>query len=108
MQHWYGNTFEDFQAHIEQARAMFPGTDMVVTEFALSSPAGGVQAQTDFYTQAFPWLDDQCDVVLYFPFVATSPSLALAHSYGNPNVDTSSCLYQDNGTPSAVGNLVLA
>lgn len=86
---------------------MFPNTNMVITEFALSSPSGGAPAQTAFYQQAFQWLDSQDYVTLYFPFVATSPILATANSGGNSDVDTSSCLYDDSGALSSVGQLLV-
>ncbi|KZV75735.1 glycoside hydrolase family 128 protein [Peniophora sp. CONT] len=103
--HWYGNTFEDFQSHIQTARAMYPSTNIVITEFALENPTNGASDQTAFFNQAFPWLDSQDYVTLYFPFVATSPSLAQANSDGAA-VDTSSCLYDDGGALSSVGKLL--
>ena len=59
------------------------------------------------FKQAFSWLDSQSYVELYFPFVATSPSLLSANDGGAvSNVGTGSCLYTDAGGPSAVGNLM--
>ena len=107
-QHWYGNTFGDFQSYIEQAHNEFPNTNIVITEFALSNPPGGQNDQVAFYQQAFPFLDGLDYVTLYFPFVATSPSLLTANDPNAANVvvGTGSCLYTDAGQPSAVGNLM--
>ena len=61
----------------------------------------------DFYKQAFAYLDKQSFVDLYFPFVATSPSLLQKNDPGAVSfVGTGSCLYTDAGGPSTVGNLM--
>ncbi|KAF5372533.1 hypothetical protein D9758_005147 [Tetrapyrgos nigripes] len=105
--HWYGNSFAEFQSHIIDAHNRFPQFNVVITEFALQNPSGGQPAQVDFFRQAFAWLDSQPWVILYFPFVATSPSLLIANGNGAASfVGTGSCLYNDNGLPSAVGNLM--
>lgn len=63
---------------------------------------------TPCFTQAFPYLDGLDYVELYFPFVATSPSLFTANGgSGASFVGTGSCLYNDDGTVSAVGQLLL-
>ena len=60
-----------------------------------------------FFSQAFPFLDGASYVALYFPFVATSPSLFSKNDpYGAAYVGTGSCLYNNDGSPSAVGNLM--
>ena len=80
---------------------------IVITEFALTNPAGGQADQVAFFKKAFDWLDQQDYVELYFPFVASSPSLFSANdAAGAGYVGTGSCLFNDDGTPSAVGNLM--
>ncbi|KAK7442068.1 hypothetical protein VKT23_016344 [Stygiomarasmius scandens] len=105
--HWYGNSFAEFQSHVINAHNRFPQYNVVITEFALQNPSGGQAAQVAFFRQAFAWLDSQSWVTLYFPFVATSPALLQAN---DPNaasfVGTGSTLYNNNGLPSAVGNLM--
>lgn len=60
-----------------------------------------------FFEQAFPFLDDATYVQLYFPFVATSPSLLTTNDNGAvTTVGTGSCLYNDDGSVSAVGDLM--
>ena len=62
----------------------------------------------DFFKQAFKFLDSQSFVHLYFPFVATSPSLFSQNDpAGAKFVGTGSCLFNDSGRPSPVGNLLL-
>ncbi|KAJ3712477.1 endo-beta-1,3-glucanase [Lentinula raphanica] len=101
--HWYGNSFADFQAYIEKAHSQFPSYTIVISEFALNN--GGDQVA--FFKSAFPFLDGLSYVLLYFPFVATSPSLLQANDPAAVvNVGTGSCLYTDAGGPSAVGNLM--
>ena len=64
--------------------------------------------RVDFFKQPFAYLDKQAFVQLYFPFVATSPSLLQKNDAAGANfVGTGSCLYQDNGTPSPVGRLLV-
>ncbi|KAK0466187.1 uncharacterized protein EV420DRAFT_1510434 [Desarmillaria tabescens] len=107
--HWYGTSFSDFQSYVQKARAKFPSYGIVITEFALTNPSGGASAQVSFFTQAFSWLDSQDYVILYFPFVATSPSLL---SSSDPSaasyVGTGSCLYNNDGSLSTLGNLMLS
>jgi len=59
-----------------------------------------------FYEQAFPFLDGASYIELYF-LLATSPSLYEANDpSGAAYLGTGSCLYNDDGTPSSVGNLM--
>ncbi|KAI0036311.1 glycosyl hydrolase catalytic core-domain-containing protein [Vararia minispora EC-137] len=105
--HWYGTSFSEFQAYVNRAHSIFPNNQIVITEFALTNPSGGQSAQVAFFRSAFQWLDSVSWVELYFPFVATSPSLLTAHGNGAASfVGTGSCLYTDAGGPSAVGNLM--
>lgn len=46
----------------------------MISEFSLVKPATQAQ-QKAFFAEAIPWLDKQAYVVIYFPFVATSPTL---------------------------------
>ncbi|TRM56147.1 hypothetical protein BD626DRAFT_538740 [Schizophyllum amplum] len=104
--HWYGTDFDAFVAHVEEAHSRFSTYDVVITEFALTAPAGAAD-QVAFYQKAFDWLDQQDYVTLYFPFVASSPSLFSANdAAGAGYVGTGSCLFKDDGTPSDVGNLM--
>ncbi|KAM5546290.1 hypothetical protein V8D89_000416 [Ganoderma adspersum] len=113
--HWYGPDFATFQSYVELAHARFAGSltrsrpnyKIVISEFAVQNPAGGQSAQVDFFKQAFAYLDKQSFVELYFPFVATTPSLLQEHDHNATTfVGTGSCLYTDDGKPSAVGNLM--
>ncbi|KAG2340160.1 hypothetical protein BDR05DRAFT_938085 [Suillus weaverae] len=105
--HWYGTTFAAFQSYVESAHSQFPNYQLVITEFALQNPAGGQAAQVTFFQQAFAFLDGASYVQLYFPFVATSPALFQEYNpSGVTIVGTGSCLYNNDGTPSAVGNLM--
>ncbi|KAJ6490760.1 hypothetical protein C8R47DRAFT_976998 [Mycena vitilis] len=107
--HWYGQNFAQFQAHIQDAHSRFPNTQLVITEFALQNPSGGQAAQLAFFKQAFAYLDSAAFVSMYFPFVATSPSLFQSN---DPNgagfVGTGSTLYNNDGSISAVGQLLLS
>lgn len=79
--------------------------NIVITEFALTGASQ--DAQVAFFKSAFAWLDSQSWVTLYFPFVATSPSLLSANDGAAAGyVGTGSCLFTDSGAPSAVGNLM--
>ncbi|KAJ3991906.1 endo-beta-1,3-glucanase [Lentinula boryana] len=101
--HWYGTSFAAFQAYVEQAHNQFPSYTIVISEFALNN--GGDQVA--FFQSAFPFLDGLSYVLLYFPFVATSPSLLQANDPGAVTaVGTGSCLYTNAGGPSAAGNLM--
>ncbi|KAF8205518.1 hypothetical protein K438DRAFT_1905247 [Mycena galopus ATCC 62051] len=107
--HWYGTSFAEFEAYVNQAHALFPNDLIVVTEFALQNPAGGQAAQLSFFSQAFPFLDDATFVEMYFPFVATSPSLFEANdAAGAAYAGTGSTLYNNDGSISAVGALLLS
>jgi hypothetical protein len=62
----------------------------------------------NFFKQAFPFLDSASFVEMYFPFVATSPALFKSHDpNGAAFVGTGSTLYNNDGTISAVGQLLL-
>ncbi|KAJ7501093.1 glycosyl hydrolase catalytic core-domain-containing protein [Mycena galericulata] len=61
-----------------------------------------------YYKQAIPFLDSSSFVEMYFPFVATSPSLFTANdAAGAQFAGTGSTLYNDDGSVSAVGALLL-
>ncbi|KAN0097923.1 glycoside hydrolase family 128 protein [Tylopilus felleus] len=103
--HWYGASYAQFQSYIESVHAQFPNNKLVISEYALQNPPGGQAAQLEFFKQAFAFLESTPYVELHFPYLATSPALLEARSSGP--VDTSSCLYNDDGTPSAIGELLL-
>ncbi|KAK7002316.1 Glyco-hydro-cc domain-containing protein [Favolaschia claudopus] len=106
--HHYGTSFAQFKAHVEDAHKRFPNARIVVTEFALQAPASQAQ-QLAYYKQAFAFLDKAAFVEMYFPFVTTSPQL---FSKNDPNgakfVGTGSTLYNNDGSISAVGKLLLS
>ncbi|KAF9072386.1 endo-beta-1,3-glucanase [Rhodocollybia butyracea] len=103
--HWYGTSFAEFSSYIESAHAKFPNNIMVITEFALNT--GTSSDQVDFFASAFPFLDGLSYVLLYFPFVATSPSLLQANDGAAfAMVGAAACLYNNDGSPSAAGNLM--
>jgi len=105
--HYYGPNFEGFQQYVRQANAQFPNNQLVITEFALTAPATQAD-QIAFYQQAIPFLDNAAFVDLYFPFVATSPSLLTANDPGaNSFTGTGSTLFNDDGSVSAVGQLFI-
>ncbi|KAF7299348.1 Glyco-hydro-cc domain-containing protein [Mycena indigotica] len=107
--HHYGPNLQTFIDYVNRAHSMFPDKQIVVTEFALQNPPGGQADQVNFFREAFKFLDGASFVAMYFPFVATSPSL---FSRNDPNgsrfVGTGSTLYNDDGSISAVGRLMLA
>ncbi|KAJ7747110.1 hypothetical protein DFH07DRAFT_1037235 [Mycena maculata] len=106
--HHYGASFAEFQTYVEAAHAQFPDTQIVITEFALENPAGGQAAQLAYFQQAIPFLDDASYVEMYFPFVATSPSLFTANdAAGAAFVGTGSTLYNNDGSVSAIGELFM-
>ncbi|KAJ7213487.1 glycosyl hydrolase catalytic core-domain-containing protein [Mycena pura] len=106
--HHYGASFADFQAFVNKAHSQFPDKQIVVTEFALQNPPGGQADQVAYYTQAFPFLDSSAFVEMYFPFVATTPSLFKANDpAGVAFAGTGSVLFNDGGSVSAVGQLML-
>ncbi|KAJ6527102.1 hypothetical protein B0H19DRAFT_1275415 [Mycena capillaripes] len=86
------------QAHVNDAHARFPDNKIVITEFALQNPPGGQVDQLNFFREAFAFLDSAAFIEMYFPFVATSPSLFQSN---DPNgarfVGTGSTLYNDHG-----------
>jgi len=105
--HHYGASFAEFQAHVQNAQKLFPGKQIVVTEFALQNPPGGQADQVAFYKQAIPFLDSQASVSMYFPFIATSPSLFTQNdANGAKFAGTGSTLFNDDKSVSAVGQLM--
>ncbi|KAJ7503628.1 hypothetical protein B0H11DRAFT_1983624 [Mycena galericulata] len=101
--HHYGSSFDQFQTYVTAAHAQFPNNQIVITEFALQAPPGGQADQC-----AIPFLDSSSFVEMYFPFVATSPSLFTANdAAGAQFAGTGSTLYDDDGSVSAVGALLL-
>ncbi|KAJ7685673.1 hypothetical protein DFH06DRAFT_967974 [Mycena polygramma] len=107
--HWYGQTFAQFQSFVQDAHSRFPNQQIVVTEFALQNPSGGQADQLAFFKQAFPYLDSASFVEMYFPFVATSPALFQSNDpNGAAFVGTGSTLYNNDGSISAVGQLLLS
>jgi len=106
--HHYGSSFDQFQTYVNAAHAQFPNNQIVITEFALQAPPGGQADQVAYYKQAIPFLDNAAFVEMYFPFVATTPSLFTANdAAGATFAGTGSALYNDDGSVSAVGALLL-
>ncbi|KAI1792726.1 hypothetical protein LXA43DRAFT_1093370 [Ganoderma leucocontextum] len=106
--HWYGHSFGEFKKHVEKVHKKFPKKQIVISEFALQNPKGGQTAQMGFYKEAFKFLDKEKYIHLYFPFVATKPSLLSKNDPAGAHfVGTSSCLFNENGRPSALGNLLI-
>ncbi|KAF7977571.1 hypothetical protein HWV62_3380 [Athelia sp. TMB] len=93
-------------SHVQAAHSQFPQYQIVVTgKFHLIK--GCHRLIVAFYKQAFAFLDGASYVQLYFPFVATSPALLQANDGGAVStVGTGSCLFNNDGSPSAVGNLM--
>ncbi|KAF7299323.1 Glyco-hydro-cc domain-containing protein [Mycena indigotica] len=107
--HHYGPNLQAFKDFVNKAHAQFPGKQIVVTEFALQNPAGGQAAQVAFFRDAFKFLDGASFVAMYFPFVATTPALfAKNDANGAKFVGTGSTLFNNDGSVSAVGKLMLA
>ncbi|KAF7332429.1 Glyco-hydro-cc domain-containing protein [Mycena kentingensis (nom. inval.)] len=106
--HWYGETLAQFKAHVTKTHNTFPGKKIVISEFALRKP-GSQAAQVKFFKAAFKFLDAHDYVAMYFPFVATSPKLLSANDpAGAAFVGTGSTLFDNDGTLSPVGKLMLA
>ncbi|KAJ6485292.1 hypothetical protein DFH09DRAFT_1210765 [Mycena vulgaris] len=104
--HHYGASFDQFKAHVEDAHTRFPDKQIVITEFALQAPATQ-DDQVAYYKQAFAFLDASPFVEMYFPFLASTPSLFTANdANGAKFVGTGSTLFNDDGSPSAVGALM--
>ncbi|KAF7332499.1 Glyco-hydro-cc domain-containing protein [Mycena kentingensis (nom. inval.)] len=107
--HWYGNSAQEFKDYINKAHSMFPNNQIVITEFALRNPSGGQAAQVAFFRDTFTFLDGLSYVAMYFPFVASSPALFSANDpAGAAYVGTGSTLYNNDGSVSAVGAVMLA
>nr|GAT43098.1 predicted protein [Mycena chlorophos] len=106
--HWYGQSLAEFESYVEQAHNQFPNTQIVITEFALQNPSGGQAAQVSFFEGAFSFLDGLSYVAMYFPFVATSPNLLSENDSGAVSfVGTGSTLYNNDGSISAAGKVML-
>ncbi|KAG9120207.1 hypothetical protein FRC07_004383 [Ceratobasidium sp. 392] len=99
--HWYGSTFAQFQSHVQNAHSRFPNNQLVVSEFALVSPASRDQ-QVAFLKSAMSFLDGASYVAMYSVFGASSPSKIQANT-GGGQVGTGSSLYNDDGSLSANG-----
>ncbi|KAG8718996.1 hypothetical protein FRC09_011763 [Ceratobasidium sp. 395] len=99
--HWYGSTFAQFQSHVQNAHSRFPNYQLIITEFALVSPATRDQ-QLAFLKSAMSFLDGASYVTMYSVFGASSPSLISANTGGGV-VGTGSSLYNDDGSLSANG-----
>lgn len=73
--HWYGNTADEFKSFVQQAistATSYGLSEVWVTEFALSSDAGGVAdaaATATFLQSVLPWLDAQNNVTRYSYFM---------------------------------------
>ncbi|KAG8735885.1 hypothetical protein FRC10_010035 [Ceratobasidium sp. 414] len=117
--HWYGNSFADFQTHVQNAHNRFPSYQassqprivltfltsnqyqLVISEFALLSPATRDQ-QLAFLQSSMSFLDGASYVTYYAIFGASSPSLISANTGGGV-VGTGSSLYNDDGSLTANG-----
>ncbi|QRV88206.1 glycoside hydrolase family 128 protein [Ceratobasidium sp. AG-Ba] len=99
--HWYGNSFSEFQSYVQNAHNRFPNYQLVISEFALLSPASRDQ-QLAFLQSAMSFLDDASYVTYYAVFGASSPSLISPHDGGGV-VGTGSSLYNDDGSLTANG-----
>jgi len=105
--HHYGPNLQAFTDFVNKAHAQFPDKQIVVTEFALQNPPGGQNDQVAFYQQAFKFLDDASFVAMYFPFVATTPTLFKQNdAAGVGFVGTGSTLFNDDGSVSAAGKVM--
>ncbi|CUA71888.1 Alkali-sensitive linkage protein 1 [Rhizoctonia solani] len=101
--HWYGGSFKEFKAFVEQAHAKFPKYGIIITEFALQAPASREQ-QVTFLTQAMAFLDAATYVPYYSAFVATSPALFSANDpAGAAYVGLGSTLFNNDGSLSHSG-----
>ncbi|KAG8711242.1 hypothetical protein FRC11_003331, partial [Ceratobasidium sp. 423] len=99
--HWYGHTFAQFQSHVQNAHNRFPSYKLIISEFALVSPATRDQ-QVAFLKSAMSFLDGASYVTYYAVFGASSPSKISANT-GGGEVGTGSSLYNDDGSLSANG-----
>ncbi|CAE6486008.1 unnamed protein product [Rhizoctonia solani] len=99
--HWYGHNFAQFQSHVQSAHNRFPNYKLIISEFALVSPATRDQ-QVAFLKSAMSFLDGASYVTYYAVFGASSPSKISANT-GGGEVGTGSSLYNDDGSLSANG-----
>ncbi|KAG8793504.1 hypothetical protein FRC12_002547 [Ceratobasidium sp. 428] len=99
--HRYGSTFAQFQSHVQNAHNRFPNYQLVVSEFALVSPATRDQ-QVAFLKSAMSFLDGASYVAMYSVFSASSPSLISKNTAGG-EVGTGSSLFNDDGSLNANG-----
>ncbi|QRW04422.1 glycoside hydrolase family 128 protein [Ceratobasidium sp. AG-Ba] len=106
--HWYGASFNDFQAHVEATHLKFPNLPIIISEFALQSPATQVD-QEAFMKQAVPYLDNTPFVEYYAFFIASSPTLfAYNDPAGTAFAGNASTLYDDFGNPSPLGSFYVS
>lgn len=74
--HWYGTTIDEFKTFVQQAidtASSYSLSEVWITEFALSSDAGGITDETaanSFLTEAMTYLDSQSAVTRYSYFMA--------------------------------------
>ncbi|KAG8722989.1 histidinolphosphatase [Ceratobasidium sp. 395] len=94
-------TFAQFQSHVQNAHNRFPNYQLVVSEFALVSPATRDQ-QVAFLKSAMSFLDGASYVAMHSVFSASSPSLISKNTAGG-EVGTGSSLFNDDGSLSANG-----
>jgi len=99
--HWYDTTFEKFKDYVNLWYTTF-GKPILITEFALQNFNGGDQPSLSqvrsFYSQAIPWLNDNPNVLAYFPFGFMAPPTGI-----NPNDN----LLNEDGSLTELGSLVL-
>ncbi|QRW05100.1 glycoside hydrolase family 128 protein [Ceratobasidium sp. AG-Ba] len=99
--HWYGNSFSEFQSHVQNAHNRFPSYKLVVSEFALKAPASRDQ-QVAFLKQAMSFLDGASYVTMYAVFGASSPSRMQGRE-GWDQVGAGASLFNDDGSLTANG-----
>jgi len=100
--HWYDTTLEKFQDYVNLWYKTF-GKPVMVTEFALQNFNGGnwqpsLSDVQSFYEQAIPWLNDNPNVLAYFPFGFMAPPTGI-----NPNDN----LLNEDGSLTELGSLIL-
>ncbi|KAJ7731546.1 hypothetical protein B0H16DRAFT_1469111 [Mycena metata] len=72
------------------------------------SGSSGYTVVLNFFRQVFAFLDSATFVEMYFPFAATTPNLFNANDANTGFVGTGSMLYNNDGTISAIGQLLLS